>query len=386
MGLASANLAAIAANSFWLWDWAVHLWMYVPYGGEDSARAIWPASAQEWEAFLPHDSIELGICAIGLIGVLAMCRRNAVGAFLLTVATLLYVAAGGAGRVWPVIAEIGAQKLMSVGVWCCAVPAAYALTAIAGGIGSSSGVRPLGLVWLVVGLAGLTLGLDVPKRWEVKPLEMGLGVDRNEIVRQIRERSTPDGRILWEEIADAGAGGGWTAMLPELTQRPFLGGLAADVAIDHMHARLADGKLIGRPLSEWSDEELARFFTRFNVTRVVCRTPDATARIRKVPGANVVAEFKDHARVMFAIDRRPNYVLSGRGVVTQMDWRRVALSDLEPDENGVVVLSLHHHANWHVTPGYVLVEKDVDVNDPIPMLRLRMPGPVSRVTLVWKGD
>ena len=75
---------------------------------------------------------------------------------------------------------------------------------------------------------------------------------------------------------------------------------------------------------------------------------------------------------MFAIDRRANYLLKGRGVVTQMDWKRVALNDLEPDANGVVVLSLHHHKNWRVSPGYVMVEKDVDVNDPIPMLRLRV--------------
>ena len=90
------------------------------------------------------------------------------------------------------------------------------------------------------------------------------------------------------------------------------------------------------------------------------------------------------AGVMFALDRRPSYVLSGRATVTQMDWKRIALSDVEPDENGVVILSLHHTANWRVTPGYVMVEKDVDVMDPIPMLRLRMPGPVSRITMTWK--
>jgi hypothetical protein len=385
LGLASANLGAIAANSFWLWDWAVHLWMYVPYGGEDSARVLWPATAQEWEAFLPSDPVELAVFAIGLVGVLAMCRRNAVGAFLLTVAAMLYVLAGGAGRLWPVVAEVGAQKLMSVGVWCCAVPAAYALTSLAGGMGSTTGIRLFGPLWLVIGLAGLMFGLDVPRRWDVKPLTIGLGPDRAEIVRQIRERSTADGRILWED-SETTQDGGWSAMLPELTQRPFLGGLTTDVTIDHLHAQLANGKLMGRSVEEWTDDELARFLVRYNVTRVVCRTPESTARVRRLPGAVEVARFKEDVGVMFAIDRRPNYILSGRGAVTQMDWRRVALADLEPDENGVVVLSLHHHANWHVTPGYVLVEKDVDVNDPIPMVRLRLPGPVSRVTMVWKGD
>jgi hypothetical protein len=99
-----------------------------------------------------------------------------------------------------------------------------------------------------------------------------------------------------------------------------------------------------------------------------------------------VAEFKDGAGVLFALDRRPGYVLTGRGQVTQMDWRRVALSDAEPDADGVIILSLHHHANWRVSPGYVTVEKDVDVTDPIPMLRLRLPAPTARITLTWKGE
>jgi hypothetical protein len=89
---------------------------------------------------------------------------------------------------------------------------------------------------------------------------------------------------------------------------------------------------------------------------------------------------------MFAIDRRPSYVLKGRAVVTQMDWKRVALSDIEPDEEGVVVLSLHYHTHWRVTPGYVMIERDVDVTDPVPMIRLRLPGPVSRLTMTWKGE
>jgi len=309
-----------------------------------------------------------------------------VAAVLIGIGALVYAAAGGAGRLWPVLGELGAQKVLSVGVWCCAVPCAYGLTAIAGGIGSSSGFRPLGLVWLAIGLAGLTYGLDVPRRWDVTPLEIGLGKERQDVIRTIRERSTPEGRIMWEDLMDAPRGSGWTAMLPELTQRTFLGGLAPEASIDHMHARLANGKLAGRPVEDWTDDELTRFFDRYNVTRVICRTPESTARFRRLRVAAVVAEFKDNAGVMFALDRRPTYVLKGRATVTQMDWKRVALNDIEPDEEGVVVLSLHHHAQWRVSPGYVTIERDVDVTDPVPMIRLRVPGPVTRLTMTWKGE
>ena len=67
----------------------------------------------------------------------------------------------------------------------------------------------------------------------------------------------------------------------------------------------------------------------------------------------------------------------------------VTCGGLCPGLNDVIrsiVLSLHHHAHWRVSPAYVTIEKDVDVTDPIPMLRLRMPGPTARVTLTWKAD
>src|SRR5262249_32623028 len=147
-------------------------------------------------------------------------------------------------------------------------------------------------------------------------------------VRTIREGSTPEGRILWEDRGDGPRGAGWTALLPELTQRQYLGGLSPELAIDHMTVRLADGKLVGRPIGGWTDEGLARFFERYNVTRVVCRSPDGIARLRRLPGVAAVADFKADGGVMFALDRRPTYLLTGRGQVTQMDWRRVALSDV----------------------------------------------------------
>jgi hypothetical protein len=385
-GLVSANVVGLALSAYWLRDWVVHIWMYVPYGGDEAPSSVWPAAVREWEAFLPGDPVDLVVCAIGLAGLVVLFRRNGIAACLLAVGTVASLAAGGAGRLWPAAAEVGAEKALVVGVWCLAVPCVYALAAFAGGIGSSSGFRPLGLVWLIVGLGGLTYGLDLPRRWEVAPLEIGLGPDREEIVKTIRERTTPDGRILWEDRADRPGDAGWTVLLPELTQRPFLGGLTTEATIAYLHARLADGKLVNRPVADWTDDELNRFFDRYNVTRIVCRTPESTARFRRLPGATVLAEFKDGRGTLLAIDRRPAYVLKGRGRVTQLDWNRVALADIEPDEDGVVVLSLHHHANWRVTPAYISVERDVDVTDPIPMLRLRVPGPVARVTLTWKAD
>ena len=51
----------------------------------------------------------------------------------------------------------------------------------------------------------------------------------------------------------------------------------------------------------------------------------------------------------------------------------------------IVVLSLHHQAGVRVSPGVVVVERDTDPYDPIPFLRLRMPGNMSRIVLTWEN-
>jgi len=55
------------------------------------------------------------------------------------------------------------------------------------------------------------------------------------------------------------------------------------------------------------------------------------------------------------------------------------------EEEGQVLLSLHYQHGWRARPGWVQVEREPDPFDPIPFLRLRLSGPVARVTLTWDG-
>ena len=295
-----------------------------PTGGRRPRRRVWPASVQEWEAFLPHDPVDADGVRPGPRRLVVMARRNGVAAGLLAAGAVLYVAGGGAGRLWPALAEVGTPKVLSVGVWCCAVPAAYGLTAIAGGIGSSSGFKPLGLVWLAAGLAGLSFGLDLPRRWTVAPLEIGLGDDREDDRPGGPGAEHPRGphpvggrrRYLAGRRVDGPPPGVDPAALPRRTV-PRRG--------HRPPARPAGGRQTRRPAGgDWSDDELARFFDRYNVTRAVCRSPDAVARFRRLRGAAVVAEFEGGA----GRDVRPRPAAGLRpvrdGGVTQLDWRRVA--------------------------------------------------------------
>ena len=66
------------------------------------------------------------------------------------------------------------------------------------------------------------------------------------------------------------------------------------------------------------------------------------------------------------------------------DPERVVLANVVP-EDGEVVLSLHYQKGMQVMPARVLLEPELDPRDPIPFVRLKVPGPVARVTLTWNG-
>jgi hypothetical protein len=76
--------------------------------------------------------------------------------------------------------------------------------------------------------------------------------------------------------------------------------------------------------------------------------------------------------------------LKGQATLLRADHEQVALADVIPEE-GTVVLSLHYQAGMKASPSRVSVERELDPIDPIPFVRLRLPHPMSRVTLTWEN-
>ena len=93
-----------------------------------------------------------------------------------------------------------------------------------------------------------------------------------------------------------------------------------------------------------------------------------------------------HPVAIFALDRPRSFVLSGSAVWESADAKRIVLTDVRPNADGVIVLSLHAFEGLRVFPSYVKLETQSDppIRDPIDHIRLRTPGPVPRVTLVWE--
>ncbi|MGL4421118.1 MAG: hypothetical protein ACRCZF_10670, partial [Gemmataceae bacterium] len=220
-------------------------------------------------------------------------------------------------------------------------------------------------------------------------------VEERQLLKLFEKQTTADARILVEESPMVAPGWNWSALWPIYTQRVFLGGLDPQASTEHFSTNLEQGKLAGRYLDDWTDAELAEFHRRYNIGWVLARSPTALARWRRLPGCQEVGQGSDGGPVvLFQLDRPRTYILKGMAEWESAHRERVVLTNIVPVElpteektpnTKVVVLSLHYQAGMRVSPSVVRAERHLDPYDPIPMIRLRMPGPMSRIVISWEN-
>ena len=206
-------------------------------------------------------------------------------------------------------------------------------------------------------------------------------------MRYLTDETTAEARVLWEDRRGDRRTSRWTALLPVLTGRSFIGGLDPDAGIEHATASLVDQCLAGKPLRDWDNYQLRDYCQRYNVGWVVCWTDGAAEHFRSWrPDAEFMCDLQDGGRgQVFRINRRPNFALTGSARLVRADARHIVLEDVRP-ENGEVLLSLHYQSGLRVAPSRVTLQHaNDDPSDPIPFVRLIVKDPVARVTIVWDG-
>jgi hypothetical protein len=397
LALLAGLLGAVAVNAFWLIDWVSYLWIREPLHLEApllphrTFHTIW--SAPFWGE--PADrALALALVAAAVVGAgcLNQSRQRAAARILgLGAAGLLALAVGGA--LSESLAGAGGPALLIPALLFAAVPAAHALLEgfrlVARWTGGPFGAGAVSAVLVLVGAlpAHRHCATLLRRGAGTSPLAVGLSPERAALLATLHDCTTPEARILWEDRSAPAHAERWTALLPILTGRAYLGGLDPDASIEHTSADLADQFLAGRPVKKWSDQELADFCRRYNIGWVVCWSPGAVERFRAWPAAEVKAPLQDGAETgcLFQVQRPRSFALKGQAEWLRADCRRIALADVVPDRDGEVVLSLHYQSGLHVSPGRIQVERALDPSDPIPFVRLRLPGPVARLTLTWEG-
>jgi hypothetical protein len=395
LALVLCELIALVVNAFWLVDGVQFVWLRSPLGNGDG-MLLHRTLQTVWEAPQWGDQADKILGAVllvsALIGVALFNQTNQRVA-----ARLLGLGAGGLwltailGIAWEPLGRFAAADLMVPAWWFATLPAAYAWTeafrvvCYLSGSPSRGGLVICGLL-VALALARWDLADTLARRaTTTTPLVLGLGGDRLALVETLKQQTTAEARILWEDRPGRAEAPHWTALLPVLTGRYFVGGLDPNGEIEHSSAGLMNQSLRRRPLAQWSDSALEDYCRRYNIAWVACWSPDVVARMQAWKGAVEVGRMNDGGTVyLFSITKAPrSFVLKGQATVLHMDNRRIVLADVVP-EDGYVVLSMHYQTGLQAAPTRVQVECEPDGADMIPFLRLRVDRPVARVTITWK--
>jgi hypothetical protein len=381
--------AAIVLNLFWLLDWFQLAWIREPLRGDLSPepgrglRNLWLTPS--WGG-LADRVLAILILLLALVGAYRLNRqgrRETARLFGLAALGLLTVA--GAGALWDTAGRYGVVRLALPALLFAAPLAAQPVSDVLAWLGGRTG----GCV-LLLGVTGLAapawLSPEQRGDWaerirEPRPLHVGFDQRQVALAARLREHTTPEARILWEDRRLDRLASHWSPLLPLLTERHFIGGLDAEAGIEHTSCGLVDRTLAGRPIDDWTDERLLDYCERYNVGWVVCRTPATTARFARWPGAERKAELDDGV-VLFTVRRRPTFTLSGQAQWLQADAERIVLAQVTPKQ-GKVVLSLHYQPGLRASPSRVRIEPEYDPRDPTPFVRLVVEEPVALVTLTW---
>ena len=394
---------ALAGNASWLHDWLHYWWIRSPLQpGPDllphrTFQTLWAAPL--W-GDPPDRVLALFLLLAGLIGVILLNRaRQRAAARLLGLGAVGFVGLALVGISWEPMSRLGTAHLLTPALLFATVPAAHAVVRTLVGIGRGTGPwgracpggRKLSAPFRPGGEPSQTV-VPANRYTRAEPLDLGPDPEKEAVLEAIRTHTSPQARILWEDRPGQGRMTYWTALLPLLSAdgsghpRSFLGGLDPAATIEHAYASFNDGVLAGYPISgpRWGDQELQDFCRRYNVGWVVCWSRPALDRFHAwKTGAVPVTELHDgDSGCLFAIHRPHSFALKGQATWLHADWTHVALADVVP-EDGQVVLSLHYLEGLRASPSRVVVEREENLDDPIPFVRLRLADPATRVTLTW---
>lgn len=375
VGLACAG---IVPNAWWLVDWGKYWWLRPALEGEGGGVAF---PAWSWGG-VPGGSV---VTVVGLVAALV-----------------------GWGRRWPsgsLIALAGgltalAARSFAPGPWCDAAgQRSLEVLSLAWGLFGLLGLFEMacrrGGGFLALSLTGYAALIAWPLvgspqavgTWwpEARPptLRLGWRPVEEELLAQLRQKTQPSARILWEERAREADTA--SALLPLLTQRWYLGGLHA--RLEHRYCVLRAGHWLGRPLHQWTDAELTEWLRWFNIGWIVTRSEESLQRWQRYAGARLLWQQHDGQGplALLEISRPHSYLLTGRAEKVWGDCDRIVLEEVVQDEQGTVVLSLHYLPGLRVSPSYIRLERAPEPHGrtAVDFIRLHLPGPVSRIRLSW---
>ena len=202
-------------------------------------------------------------------------------------------------------------------------------------------------------------------------LERSAGTDTQApaLLDWLREQTDGEGRLLHEEtdrLSHQYYGSHLAAVIPLRTGRLLAGGPAPHAHVAENSLRFIARTLRGRPINDWKDEELHQQLARYNVRWVLCWSPAAKQRFRRLSQATSAGVYDKFE--LFRLETPPSWFFEGHGRL-EVQGRRILLSELEP-EQGAVAIKFHWLETLRTDPPRPLEPYPVE-GEPAPFVRVR---------------
>lgn len=389
LGTAAIVAVAVAVSLHWLVPFVARRDVGLGFGG--GTEGVLDASYTAFALLYPH----------GLPVLLALYAWAVVGA-----RSLRRVARADGVRLYLVAFTVVPLGFAFVGYGCrvaawsepyrYVVPGTFGLTLLAAiGLAESEG-RWMGAWrrWWPWASPAVALGLCL---WNPLspplPLRAGLSGEAQGLVALLGKRVDPEHRLLLEDSAWEYPEANWVenlaepghhyfgthlpSLLPELTGLELVNGAYVGAPyIRHQVVRFETRVLDGRPVAEWSADELRALFDRYAIGAVLVWSDEARGALAR--HSDLVEAHGGLGRfTLFRVRAPSSRFLTGSGRVVATSLDRIELADLVPAE-GRVVIRYHYDPLLRADPP-VAIERVPIEGDPIGFVALQDPPPRVRL-------
>jgi hypothetical protein len=192
-----------------------------------------------------------------------------------------------------------------------------------------------------------------------------------EIVGWIREDTPNDSRVLFEESGDETGfvydGMYLSSFIPHWSGRELIGGPINLYNDRHHFAEFHSGRLFGRDIQAFSDEEIKNYLRLYNIGAVIAFHPASVKRLRSIPGLITLDRRLGPVHLM-RVNQPPNWFVQGHGqVVAKLNRLEVSTAVA-----GEVILKYHWLDGLISNPAATIIPVKI-YDDPIPFIKVVDP-------------
>jgi hypothetical protein len=192
-----------------------------------------------------------------------------------------------------------------------------------------------------------------------------------EIARWVQQNTPDEARVLFEESGDETGfvydGMYLSSFIPHWSGRALIGGPINLYNDRHHFAEFHSGRLLGRDIQGFTDDEIKRYFWLYNIGAVVAFHPASIKRLRSIPGL-ITLDRRLGPVYLMRVNQPLDWFVQGQGQII------AKINRLEVSSSGAKELILKYH--WLdglvSNPPATIIPVTI-YDDPIPFIKVIDP-------------